>query len=276
MNNKKKHEEIEVTEELMIKTLKRSGYLFEVEVARAFKLMAFFVTNNDVVHDERTGKSRDIDITANITNIIGYAPHEDYISTRVVCELKNNKFPLMLMSPVDKIEMERFNYIDTHYCSFEETFTVMDSYHNYLEELLTTDGVKVFSQFCSFDIKNKSTNAEDFVANHPDGYYDGILKVCDFINADYNKMVSEGEDYVGKHFVTFVPALIIKNDLYEVEVIHDEIKLTKVKEAILRFNYFYLGEPKTSFIRVLNEEGLNNFALRIYNYNQKIAELNKY
>lgn len=84
----------------MVESIKRSGYLFEAEIAQYLEKAGYFVQSNMVIKDESTGKSRDIDMLAEFYR--GY--DQERVKAKCKCkiefviEVKNNPVPLVQLN----------------------------------------------------------------------------------------------------------------------------------------------------------------------------------
>ena len=91
--------DFEITEAEMMTALKKLGYLLESEMVKKLMEFGFFVEPNQVIKDPITGKSREIDITAEYYEYIPKrAKHNVCSKIRFVFEVKNNLFPLVLLT----------------------------------------------------------------------------------------------------------------------------------------------------------------------------------
>ena len=91
--------EFEITEQEILESLERSGYLLESEVAKMLSERGFFIESNQVIEDQYSGKSREIDLTAEYYNYkkenVGFKTAS---KIRFVFEIKNNLFPIVLLT----------------------------------------------------------------------------------------------------------------------------------------------------------------------------------
>ena len=89
-----------LTKDDFIEAIKRSGYLLESEIANTLARADFFVESNQVIEDPITGKSRELDLIAEYFDKSNNKGGEHRVCAKIkfVFEIKNNIFPLVLMT----------------------------------------------------------------------------------------------------------------------------------------------------------------------------------
>ncbi|MCO5240535.1 MAG: hypothetical protein M9904_10820 [Chitinophagaceae bacterium] len=251
-----------LTESEMIESLQRSGYLFESEIAKTLQELGFFVEPNQVIIDQLTGKSREIDMTAEYHKY--NAERAEYkVSGKIkfVFEIKNNSFPIALLS--------RYKYSPN---------TDMDSLFKFVETGVTFgfgtgdpafyDGPtdlelrkNIFTQYCSFQQKK---TGEELMAVHPDELYSGLSKVTQHCEdevrwwSERDRSSAAIADYTRQFY--FLPVILFKGDLYEV-MLEDSAapKLISVDCSRFIFNYHYNEKRSHALVYFLTQKGLVKF-----------------
>ncbi len=245
----------------IIDTLKRSGYLFESSIVEFLNKNDYFVESSAVIIDPVTGKNRDVDIIAQRNDL--KKDYDNKISTQVTFtfELKNNLYPVVLMSkfqfnpnsPDDLVkEMVTAKKVEYY-----------DGFENYYEKLIYDSG-NIFSQYCSFNKKNRNS---ELMAYHPDELYSGISKVvqyCEETSRQWIERFKDLEEDFGRHddwfrHWVYLPVILLKNDLYEMEIINEEPNLKKVEKSQLIFNYHHKNEKCSSLVTFVTEKGLKKW-----------------
>jgi hypothetical protein len=254
-----------LTKTEIIDTLKRSGYLFESSIIEFLNKNDYFVESSAVIIDPVTGKNRDIDIIAKRNDL--KKDYDNKISTQVTFafELKNNLYPVVLMS---KYQFNPNSPSDL----IKEIVTAkkVKNYHgfeNYYEKLIY-DSRNIFSQYCSFNKKNRNS---ELMAYHPDELYSGISKViqyCEETSRQWNERFNDLEedfernDDWFRHWV-YLPVILLKNDLYEMEINKEEPILKKVEKSQMILNYHHKNEKCSALVTFVTEKGLEKWLSEI-------------
>lgn len=240
----------------MLEALTRSGYLLEAEIAKELTNLGFFVETNQVIQDPLTGKSREIDITAE------YWRHDPKRSSKVsakieyIFEVKNNPFPLVLLNEFEfspRVE----SWLGLREVITNPTNASYDGFHDFWEPLIEKRKNKIFCQYCSFQRKKQN---DDLMALHPDVVHTGIAKIIQYSDEcveaweDWQSEESDREDRFMRHWL-FLPILLLNDDLYELR----DDTLEKVDHSILLVNYHYKGEPRIAFVYVVTKKGFRRF-----------------
>jgi hypothetical protein len=84
----------------MSEALRRSGYLMESRIVERLAKAGYFVEPNQKIADSKTGKSREIDLIAELWDDEPekIKKHKLAISVQFVCEAKNNPNPVVLLT----------------------------------------------------------------------------------------------------------------------------------------------------------------------------------
>jgi hypothetical protein len=248
----------------MLAILERSGYLFESEVSRHFVDRGYFVETNQVLKDSFTGKSRELDLLAQ-HNFIDPACGEmnAYSKVHLVCEVKNNLYPVVLMTP----------YTFSPYGDERGGLKQGQTGEGFLKDLdidyyLTQwtsklSNITQFTQYCSFQRKNNN-NKNELMAIHPEELYAGLSKITQACEESVDSLKT---DYFRNHLTDrthrnhlYLPVLIIKDELYELHSgSEDQHDLRKVRSSRLYFSYYHSDEPRTALVYVVTKAGLDEF-----------------
>ena len=247
-----------VTKQDLIEAIKRSGYLFESEISNMLATNGFFVESNQVIRDPITQKSREIDLTAEYYGKLEKESAEYKVCSKIrfVFEIKNNIFPLVLMTRFEfspNIEIwESLKEIQTTPKGID-----WSSSESFYEKLLDNNE-HLFTQYCSFNRKKGSKNNK-LIAMHPEQIYAGLSKITQYCEEEKDIWDDYEFDAFYRKFL-YLPVLLIKDNLYEVEIDNHSIPtLHKVDESRLVFNYYFKGEPKISTIFVVTQKGIKKF-----------------
>lgn len=263
------------TKDELIEAISRSGYLLESKIIIQLMKLELVVESNLAYLDTITQKSREIDVVASFhpnSEILS----EYYLSSQIklIIEIKNNTLPLVLMSklpnspdiPIWNGVKEYITY-PSPYDKFKEVkyelFELEEEFHSR----------NLYTQYCSFQPKKGSN---ELMAFHPNNLYESINKICfytDSIIEDLNSRTKE-KDLFYRNF-KYIPTLLIKEDLYELEVDEEGINpiLQEVEESKLLFNYHFKGEPKNAVIQVITIKGLDKFIEKMRRTKEKIQSL---
>jgi len=264
-------------EDDLIEAIKRSGYLLESEIANALARADFFVESNQVIEDPVTGKSRELDLIAEYFDRTDNQRIEHRVCAKIkfVFEIKNNIYPLVLIT---KFELSpNINIWE----STKEVETIpkgiaTSSTYVFYEKLLANND-PIYTQYCSFDTKKRKI--KEIIATHPEQVYTGLLKITQYCEDAVESWEQFENDKYYRNFI-YLPVLLIKDDLYELEIDtgHDPI-LHKVEESKLLFNYYYKNNPKMATIWVVTKSGFNTFIQKMIqverNLEQEMIEVKK-
>lgn len=248
-------DKINFNEAEILGALGRSGYLFESEISKMLSEKGFFVETNTVIKDPITGKSREIDLIAELFEAnVDYKKNKCFTNIKYVFEIKNNSAPIVLLT-----EFENNPNIQD-WDAFKQQITIpleMEDYLSspYWDKLVMEKKFSIFTQYCSFQNK-KSNSKDELMALHPDNIYEGLSKISQYCEQKIKpKDNIEADQYL--RLFLYLPILLITDDLYELK--YDEIKnpkLTKTECSLLLYNYHYESNPSMAYIFVVTKEGL--------------------
>ncbi len=231
--------------------LERSGYLMESRLVRALTAADYFVEPNVSHKDPRTGKAREIDLTAESSG--GYLRQGVCVKTTFVIEAINNRYPVVLLterpsSPNADFESYIKFGVSPDPCPFLNGI--------YIYEEKGANWENLFSQFCALSKKN---GRDELMASHPDDIYSSLLKASEYTEdqvADFENWTS-GE--AGKYWRLFIwhPILVVSGQLLTATLSADgAVLLQETKLARLEFNWHDGESRKTTVIEVIREDFL--------------------
>lgn len=208
----------------------------------------FFVEPSQVIIDEHTGKSREIDIVAEYFH---YSPENERIcvKTHFVIEAINNLYPLVLTTERPSSPHVAEEYYFKYWCTPEEnTFGEID----YLEGRWL-ENKSLYAQYCA--ITKKKTN--ELMASHSDDLYSSITKMVKYCSSQsVRPNWAEASDKFWRVFF-WQPILVLQNDILVHKTNENgEDELVEVDNALLEFNYHTDGEPDSIVIEVVKENKL--------------------
>lgn len=260
-----------MTKDEILKAISKSGYLFESEISRFLSENGFFVESNVIFQDPITNKNREIDIVAET-----YKDFSSFDIDRVSCktrfffELKNNDFPLVLLTQL------QFNP-NTPEDLFKEILTIpsgieYDSYNAWTETLYDHNK-RFYTQYCSFSKKRNN----ELMASHPDELYTSLAKLCWYCEDESIRTTELFEELTNKYFRhwLYVPVLLIQDDLYELDNENGEPRLEKVKHSRLMLNFHYGNRPTSTIIYVVTKNYLEDWLKEMNGLESKVRSLMK-
>ncbi|RZK42679.1 MAG: hypothetical protein EOO90_06470 [Pedobacter sp.] len=260
-----------ISEQDMLESLSRSGYLLESETTKRLVDYGLFVEPNIMALDPLTGKSREIDLVAEYQ--LDFDPerskNKTVAFTRFVFEIKNNNAPLVLLTKfADSPNSEIYDALKMRKTVPKglESIFYLDFY-----EVLFNEGSKnLFTQYCSFSKKKN----EELMAHHPENIYSALAKIanyCEEATETDNEEIEPNNGYL-RNFL-YLPVVLIKDDLYELEIVEDDKhKLTQVDCSHLVFNYHFNQRPCSSIIYFITTKGLEEFLKVLHNAGKEVEK----
>ena len=118
----------------------------ESEISGYLAKEGFFIESNQVIEDPQTGKSREIDLTAEYYEYNkDRAGFKTATKVRFVFEIKNNQFPLVLLTKFE------FSPNIEDWIGLKEALTIPDDikydwYESYYETLIQKRDKSIFTQ----------------------------------------------------------------------------------------------------------------------------------
>ncbi len=262
---------LELSENEILDSLKRSGYIFESEITKQLIDNGYFVESNLVSLDPITGKSREIDLQAELHFERQPTGNQTVANTRFIFEIKNNNAPIVLMtefgeSPHAPI-WDGLKVVESVPTKLKGTRIKDHFNHLYFDE-----NMKLFTQYCSFSKKN---HKDEIMANHPENLYSSIQKItyfCEEIVDRLTVQMNTNDNEIWRNFL-YLPIILIKQDLFELEISDNhDLKLNKVDISRLVFNYHYKQEAKTSIVYMVTQTGLTNFMKKLEDIDRLVQD----
>lgn len=246
--------------------LRRSGYLLESRVVRSLAGARFFVEPNVAILDERTGKSREIDVVAEYYE---YDAERRHVSVRTyfAIEAVNNNLPFVLMTPHPGSPNDVFEeYL--RYGATPDASSCLSSIDLYDER--GGDNPR-YTQYCG--LSRKKAN-DDLMASHLDDIYTSLLKLAEFTESQYEAFLSRqwaaDDPFWRLHFWQGI--LVVGGDL--VTATQDEngdLSVEEVESGTLIFNFHMRGEPRSTLIHVIRETHLLQFVQSVVAVDRRLA-----
>jgi len=236
----------------MLECLQRSGYMLESTVVRNLHAAGFFVEPNQSLQDERTGKSRELDIVAEF-----YSYNPDHrgvcVKTTFVIEVINNSYPFVLTtqrpwtpnSPLDDYVRYASTPSEDHgnpFLGHVDVFNIK-GFENW----------QLHSQYCAFTRKKSDS---ELMAHHPDDVHSSIQKMVEYsIDAIQTWPFSEPDKYWRLFF--WQPVLVLRGDLFILNDTPDtKPELKPAKSGKLEYNFHYRGKAESMLVDIVTEPHL--------------------
>jgi hypothetical protein len=244
-------EEPPVPIEAIRECLERSGYLMESRLVRTLTAADFFVEPNVSHKDPRTGKAREIDLTAE--SAAGPYRRGVCVKTTFVIEAINNRYPVVLLTERPSTPNADFeSYVK--FGTSPEPCPFLNEIHIYDEK--GANWKNLFSQFCALSKKN---GRDEFMASHPDDIYSSLLKASEYTEDQVTEFESWTAGEIGKYWRLFVwhPMLVVSGQLLTAKLASDgSVLLQETPLARLEFNWHDGDNRKTTVIEVVREDFL--------------------
>lgn len=237
----------------IFEALQRSGYLFESEISEFLTSQGFFVENSQVIIDPHTGKSREIDLIAEYyTHLKSHSEHKCVAKAKFVIEIKNNDSPLILLTKFSfSPNLESWSGLKAWTTTPIE---VRDVYiEDFLDKMLIKSTGSIFTQYCG--LQRKKDNKE-LMALHPETIHNGLAKITQYCEENSG---NESEEYIDDQYwrnFTYIPILLIKDNLFVLDKNENEFELKEVESSVLLINYHYNGKPSMAYVQVVTKKGL--------------------
>lgn len=238
--------------------LERSGYLLESRLVRSLTDSGYFVEPNQALRDPRTGKSREIDLVA---ELFRYNPDHQgvHVWTKFIIEALSNKHPFVLITPRPYTPGADFeSYLTFSFTPDPSPF--MDRLDVYEAKHANWDNL--FSQYCV--ITPKKGERRELMASHPEDVYSTLLKLSEYVENDFSEwrssLLSARDKFWRLKF--WHPLLVLSGQLVTVTLGDDD--QPQIQEAgigRLEFNWHAGEDRRTTIIEVVTE----NFFLKRLN-----------
>lgn len=250
-------EKLNFSKKELIDALERSGYLLESEISKLLSQSGFIVENSQVIKDPFTGKSREIDLTAEYFGFRERTSKTKCVSkVRFVFEIKNNSAPIVLLTEFEHSpNLEDWNGLkrwETIPKNLEHSY-----YNGYWDKLVQEKRGTIFTQYCSFQRKKAN---EELMALHPEIIHDGLSKITQYCEEAIDR--EEKEEPADGYFRDFIylPVLLLADELYELKHSEQsEHKLSKVESSMLVYNYHFKNVASMAYVFVVTKKGFPSF-----------------
>lgn len=240
-----------VSIEAIRECLERSGYLMESRLVRMLTAADFFVEPNVSHKDPRTGKAREIDLTAE--SAAGSFRRGVGVKTTFVIEAINNRYPVVLLTERPSSPNADFeSYLK--FGTSPEPCPFLHEIHIYDEK--EADWNNLFSQFCAL---SKKGGRDELMASHPDDIYSSLLKASEYTEDQVVEFEEWTAGETGKYWRLFVwhPMLVVSGQLLTAKLSSEgAVLLQEVPLARLEFNWHDGDSRKTTVIEVIREDFL--------------------
>lgn len=230
--------------------LMRSGYTLESRIISKLVQRNFFVEPNQRILDPKTGKSREIDLVAELFEYDPESPaakHRVYVSTYFVCEAKNNPYPVALLTELPfSPGLSTWESMHEGKTGFFSDNDLETSFYDFL-----TKEQKIYTQYCSFRPK-KGENESEWMAWHPDDFYDDLEKIISYCRLEAKRVISMEDDL--HRLALYLPVIILGGDLFVAEPAEEAVTLTKAHAALHMHFDIQEGEQGLSLVLFVTEK----------------------
>jgi len=187
---------------------------------------------------------------------------------KFVFEIKNNIYPLVLMTRFEfSPNLEIWESVKEIETLPSGTSTSTDGYY----EKLLSNNERIFTQYCSFEIKKSGAKKEELFASHPEQAHTGLSKITQYCEEAIESWEGREDDEKYYRKFLYMPVLLINDDLFEMEVeVGKEPILHKVDESILLFNYHYKSIPRLATVWVVTRSGFDHFIKNIVSMERQL------
>ncbi len=247
--NKAELESTLVSTEDIRECLERSGYLMESRLVRMLSAADFFVEPNVSHKDPRTGKAREIDLTAESALISDR--HGICVKTTFVIEAINNRYPIVLLTERPSTPNADFE----NYLKFGTSPNPSPFLHQIdIYDERSAGWNNLFSQFCALSKKN---GRDEFMASHPDDIYSSLLKAAEYTEDQLTEFENWISAETGQYWRVFIwqPMLVVSGQLLTAKISSEGVvTLEDTRLARLEFNWHDGDSRKTTVIQVIRED----------------------
>lgn len=253
-------------ESKMTEALLRSGYVMESRIIHALVKRGFFVEPNQRIIDPVTGKSREIDIMAELWD----SAHEmSPASTRVcvavhfVCEAKNNPYPIVLLTELPlSPNLEIWDSLYQGTTGFFKNNPLDPSYFD-----LMVGEQNPYTQYCSFKPK-KNGKGSEWLAWHPEDFHDDLEKIVTYCRSEAKEIDELTDDY--HRLFLYLPVVILAGDLYLAKPQDASVKLSKVAAGLHMHFGIYEGTQSLSLVLFVTEGNVLTLFDKLVRHGQTI------
>ncbi len=246
----KRTEHTELIESKMSQALLRSGYVMESRIVYTLVKNGFFVEPNQRIVDPTTGKSREIDLEAELWESSRKESHIDAkvaVVVRFVCEAKNNPYPIVLLTELPwSPNLETWNSLYEGRTGFFRHEVLEPSFFDFLME-----GKEPYTQYCSFKPKKNGKESE-WLAWHPEDFHDDLEKIVTCCRSEAKSIEELNDDY--HRLFVYMPVVILAGELYVAKPQGDTVTLSKADYGLHMHFSIYEGVQALSLVLFVTEE----------------------
>ena len=243
----------DLSEDEMLNSLQRSGYLMETRIAKIFRDSGFFVEPSVALLDERTGISREVDMTCE-----SYKEGREFdqlcCKTYFITEVINNKYPIAILG---ERHWSPWMAAEDHYrCRWtphDEVEIVADL------TLKHRETNRLFSQYCCF--ARKKTKAGELMACHSDDLHSSIRKSVELTLRQFKsaEWMEESKNIEYWRIFFWRPLIVLHDGLYLCDESKGDHQMIKVNAASLEYNFHHEGEPESIVVDFVVESYLETY-----------------
>lgn len=229
----------------------------ESRIGRTLVNNEFFVEPNQRIKDPATGKSREIDLIAELWDFSRSHSDSDakaVVNVHFVCEAKNNPFPIVLITELPNspnLEVWDSLYVGTtgilRHKRPESSFF----------DFLTEEQIP-YTQYCSFKPK-KNGNVSEWLAWHPEDFHDDLEKIVTYCRSEA-KLVEDFEDNFHRLFL-YMPVVILSGDLYVAQPQGNTVAPSKVNYGLHMHFGIHEEVQRLSLVMFVTEEYYLHFLI---------------
>jgi hypothetical protein len=265
----KKMKSSESIESMMSEALLRSGYVLESRIVHELVQNGFFVEPNQRILDPITGKSREIDLVAELWDSVHENLHLNArvcVAVRFVCEAKNNPHPIVLLTelPFSPI-LETWDSLHECRTGFFRDEYLDPSFFHFL-----TDGQKPYTQCCSFKPKKAGKDSE-WLAWHPDDFHDDLEKIISYCRLKAKQIEGLNDDY--RRLFLYIPVVILGGALYIARPQDATMALSKVDTALHMHFGIHEGEQCLSLVLFVTEGNCLTLFEKVIRFGQDLEAM---
>ena len=247
--------------------LERSGYFMESRLVHGLTAADFFVEPSVAHRDPRTGKAREIDLTAEgapTARTPGIA-----VKTTLVVEAVNNRFPIVLLTQREWTpNTDSESYVK--YAESPDPAPFIGIVNVFEEKGANCDSL--YSQYCAL---TRKSGKDDLMASHSEDTYSSLLKLAEYTEAELAAFREWTADEQDKHWRLFFwqPMLVLGGPLMTATLgPNGDLVLQEVPLARLEFNWHDGEWRKTTVVEFVREDHFLDRARAIRAQDSDIAQ----
>ena len=259
-----------ISEDEMIESIMRSGYLLEQRVSPIFEKKGFMVNVNDSYQDLETKKSREIDLRAfEIFDLA--AEGNEGILVNVFAECENNPQPLVFFQ--NESNQKIYNSFEDLKITGSPLYIEPKSKHKDIAEYLSFQQFhhyclnNIYTQYCSFhQTKQKE---KKWVASHNDQHHNTFVNLIKCLKHNMNHDIefyhvgSSNFNVIERISLSiYLPVLILGGEIYEAKEVDSILSIKKINHAQFRKSMNFDRQdqlPEVYQIDVITESYLERY-----------------